>query len=517
MRYGGFVNTHHDASISILDEEGNIEGIYSAERYARIKHYKVLPVEIMDMLLKCDERIFHEDIFAYYDEHKDLMYEPNIDVLTNYSDHHTSHAAAAFYTRPWESYEDTVVLTIDGFGNDYLVNHNVFVYNGESNKLECKYYERTAIGKLYSTWTRVIAKTYRDLLIKEKHMGPNKLETIGGRAEGQVMGLSSFGEPKYCDMIEESYISSQLDLVKKYSTDIKDREKYFCRKKSGEEFLLFRGMSMNLRELFDKFEKEKNFYKPEDIAASLQKYTEKLVLELATIARKYGSKLCFSGGVANNILLNSKLTELFDDVWVVPDPSDGGNSLGAAAAAWGQEQKKSRINFSDAYLGYDIKREVNPKEVVDYILKHKVCGIANGRAEFGPRALGNRSLIGDVRYDIKDTVNAIKKRQPWRPFGPVILEEEFDNWFDGPTNGYMQFVCKPKHDMKSVIHVDGTSRVQTVPSNSKSIIRPILEEYFERTGIPMLLNTSLNIKGQPMVNDEDHAEDFERRYNVRVF
>jgi carbamoyltransferase len=117
-------------------------------------------------------------------------------------------------------------------------------------------------------------------------------------------------------------------------------------------------------------------------------------------------------------------------------------------------------------------------------LSHTYCGIANGRAEFGPRALGNRSLIADVRYDVKDTVNEIKRRQKYRPFAPAILEEFADQYFEGPMSEYMKYTAKALHDYKSVIHVDGTSRVQLVKKDCKSIIRPILEEYYERTGDP---------------------------------
>ena len=151
------------------------------------------------------------------------------------------------------------------------------------------------------------------------------------------------------------------------------------------------------------------------------------------------------------------------------------------------------------------------------LLKNKICGIAHGRAEFGPRALGNRSLLGDPRYDIKDTVNTIKKRQKFRPFAPAILEEYAKEYFRGPMNRYMQFVAKAKHDYKSVTHVDKTARVQLVEKDNVSVLRPILEEWYEKTGVPMLLNTSLNIKGEPMVNDKKDAKNFMEKYNVRVF
>ena len=155
--------------------------------------------------------------------------------------------------------------------------------------------------------------------------------------------------------------------------------------------------------------------------------------------------------------------------------------------------------------------------VVTQLLKHQVVGVANGKAEFGPRALGNRSLLGDVRVDIKRRVNKIKKRQQFRPFAPAILSEFADEYFEGITNPYMQYVSKAKHDYKSVVHVDGTSRVQTVEPDCPSILRQILEEYYERTGVPMLLNTSLNIKGQPIVDNWADAVAFEKKYGVQVF
>ena len=133
------------------------------------------------------------------------------------------------------------------------------------------------------------------------------------------------------------------------------------------------------------------------------------------------------------------------------------------------------------------------------------------------RALGNRSLIADVRYDVKDTVNEIKRRQKYRPFAPAILEEYVDEYFEGHTNEYMQFTSKALHDYSSVTHVDGTARVQVVRKDCQSVFRQIIEEYYERTGVPMLLNTSLNIRRRPMVDDLDDAKLWESTYNVKVF
>jgi len=210
-----------------------------------------------------------------------------------------------------------------------------------------------------------------------------------------------------------------------------------------------------------------------------------------------------------NCVANSKIKG--KNIWIMPSPGDAGSSLGAAALV-----NKRKLKWKTPYLGYDIDRPVYVKGVVDELVENKVCGVANGRAEFGPRALGNRSLLGDPRYDIKDTVNNIKRRQKFRPFAPAILEEFKDEYFDGPMNEYMQFVAKAKHDYSSVTHVDGTARVQVVKKDCKSVIRQILEEWYERTNCPMLLNTSLNIKGKPMVNTWEDALAFSDKYGVQV-
>ena len=249
-----------------------------------------------------------------------------------------------------------------------------------------------------------------------------------------------------------------------------------------------------------------------DVAASVQSILEIEILKIMKKARKYSAHLCYGGGVALNCLANSKIRPMFNNMWIMPNPGDAGSSLGAAAAYLDKP-----LNWIDPYLGYNIERPINVKEVVKYLIDNSYCGIANGRAEFGPRALGNRSLIADPRVDIKNTINKIKKRQTFRPFAPAILSEFANEYFDGPMNEYMQFVAKAKHDYDSVSHVDGTARVQVVKPDCKSILRLILEEWYEETGCPMLLNTSLNIKGMPMVNDESDAHKFQSIYNVRVF
>jgi len=251
---------------------------------------------------------------------------------------------------------------------------------------------------------------------------------------------------------------------------------------------------------------------PEDIAASAQMQIEHEIGKIFDRARTYGDKVAYAGGVALNCVANSKIRNKFKEMWIFPNPGDAGSALGCILA-----HTKQRIEFKDTFLGYDIDRPINPTKVVEELINNRMVGVANGKAEFGPRALGNRSLLGDIRYDIKDTVNDVKKRQKFRPFAPAILEEFVDEYFEGPTNEFMQYVAKAKHDHTAVTHVDGTARVQVVRKDSTSALRPILEAYYEVTKIPMLLNTSLNIKGQPMVNTWEDAKLFEKRYGVKVF
>ena len=253
------------------------------------------------------------------------------------------------------------------------------------------------------------------------------------------------------------------------------------------------------------------FKAPEDIAASAQLHLEYEIGEIFDRAARYGDNVAYAGGVALNCVANSKIRKKFKKMWIFPNPGDAGSALGCILA-----HTKQRVEFKDTFLGYDIQRKINPLDVVKELSNNRLCGVANGKAEFGPRALGNRSLLGDCRYDIKDTVNDVKKRQKFRPFAPAILEEFVDEYFEGYCNEYMQYVAKAKHDYNSVTHVDGTARVQVVKKNSRSILRPILEEWYELTKVPMLLNTSLNIKGQPMVNTWEHAQQFEERYKVKV-
>tara|TARA_S200002703_G_scaffold91328_1_gene78803 strand:+ start:170 stop:1525 length:1356 start_codon:yes stop_codon:yes gene_type:complete len=450
MNYVGVSEGYHDASLAIITEEGNIVWAEHSERYSKVKNDPSLCSALLKEIQKDDILTFYESKLAVNANPLNYQY---------YVPHHVSHAAGAFMTRPWEDPSDTVMLTIDGWGE----HESACIFDNNYNLLLEKN-NRLSIGVLYSSTTH--------------HLGLKPMED-----EYVVMGLSSYGtcDPYWYNYLEEGY-----------DTEPKD---YF-----GYTKLMV-----------------KNLSKP-DCAATVQKFCEDKIYELAKEARKHGSKLVYSGGVAQNIIANTKIRNMFDDMWIPTAVSDAGSALGCAAYTWGKHYSKTRINWEHPYLGHSIKeRNVNPREVVQHLLKDKLCGVAHGRTEYGPRALGNRSLIADVRYDVKDTVNDIKQRQRYRPFAPAILEEHASSYFDGHMNEYMQYVSKALHDYKSVIHVDGTSRVQVVKKDCQSILRKILEEYYEETKVPMLLNTSLNIRGRPMVNTGKDARLFEQRYDVKVF
>ena len=258
-----------------------------------------------------------------------------------------------------------------------------------------------------------------------------------------------------------------------------------------------------------------------DLARSVQDVTVECLACLWDKASKYGSKyLVFAGGVALNCAANMQLANmnLFDNIWIIPNPGDAGSSLGCIAAS-----EKQFLNWEHPFLGHNIQGEYPIDKIIKELETNKMCGVANGRAEFGPRALGNRSLLADPRGpEIKDLVNGIKKRQKFRPFAPAILEEDVHEYFTLPkavkNTPYMQFTAPFKHgkDFPAIIHYDNTSRVQTVSKSDNPGFYELLKTWKAKTGCPMLLNTSLNIKGQPIVNDVADGKAFEQKYGVKV-
>jgi carbamoyltransferase len=384
--------------------------------------------------------------------------------------HHLSHAAAGFQTSP---YNRATVVVIDAIGEFDTVS----IWGAEYDSTGRATYQRLwgqqyphSIGLFYSAITQRVG------------LHPLDEEYI-------TMGMSGWGKPAWYQRMHRDLVADD------YNIEFQDN--------------LHLGISNEYL----------NMATNEDLAASAQMLAETLIGQVMARARGFGfsTNLVYMGGVALNCLANRNLGNHFDNIWIMPCPGDAGSSLGAAALALGK-----KIHWRDAYLGHCIPGPYPVNQLLDHLVTTGIVGVASGRAEFGPRALGNRSLLADPRGpEIKDRVNEIKRRQKFRPFAPVILAEHVHKYFDVPTGfsdtSYMQVVatCRRPDLFPAIVHVDGTSRIQTVPANGSGI-RELLEKWYVMTGCPMLLNTSLNIRGEPMVNDRADADRFEQLYGVEV-
>ncbi len=484
----------HDAAASVINTHGDILFAAHSERYSRIKNDPNICRDLLDDVIN----YFPIHHVAYYEtpwkkQLRRLYSGEGIEwnklstkkILTeqlggyahipSYSshNHHLSHAAAGFQTSP---YDRATVVVIDAIGEWDTIS----IWGAEYDSRGRAHYERLwnqkyphSIGLFYSAMTQKVG------------LKPNEDEYI-------LMGMSAYSDNFYG---YDEYLKNDL-VSDEWNINFKEN--------------LHTGWH---NKVWDKVHDA-------DMAVAAQLVVENLIYNVMRRARdfQFSENLVYMGGVALNCLANRNLGEYFDNIWIMPNPGDAGSSLGAAALHYG-----GRLHWDNSYLGYNIPGPYPVNNIIDRLLTDRICGVASGRAEFGPRALGNRSLLADPRGpDIKDKVNAIKQRQQFRPFAPVILEEMADQYFDfnpGWNNSrYMQSVarCKYPDRYPAICHVDGTSRVQTVPRDGSGI-RELLEKWFLLTDCPMLLNTSLNIKGEPMVNDRADADRFEQKYGVKVF
>jgi carbamoyltransferase len=479
----GINANNHDASVALVDGS-NILFAGHAERYSRVKNDSHLNFKLLDDCFSYGEPT---QIFWYEEPWKHSLRNvvsgerpifrgaktylkkyklENLPIST--VPHHGAHAAMGYYT---SGFSDAVVVVIDAIGEYDCTT----IWSAEGKNLK-KLWSSTypnSIGLFYSAITDYLG------------FKPNEEEYI-------VMGMAAFGKPIYVDeIINDFFINfDSVDVQLKHN--------------------LHRGMRWWTLP-------PQNRWRDVDIAASAQYVYEKYLENILNYAAsKITSKnLVLVGGCALNCVANSKIN--WSKIWVPPNPGDSGLSLGAIA--W---QTREQLDFKHAFLGYDINRDVNVKLVVDALEAGKVIGIANGRAEWGPRALGNRSILADPRGpNVKDRVNIIKKREKFRPFAPIILSEYYKSYFNSKPNNhnYMQYadLCLDIKGLPAICHVDGTSRLQTMPKTSPSITRKILEAWHDRTGCPLLLNTSLNIKGEPLVNTWSDAERFSKLNNIRIF
>ena len=439
-----------------------------------------------------------------------------------FSEHHLSHAASAFYPSPFER---AAVLTLDGVGE--WTTTSLAVGNGKELKVIKEIHFPHSLGLLYSAFTY-----YTGFKVNS--------------GEYKVMGLAPYGEPKYADLIKDKLIqvaedgSFQLDMSYfDYATGLTMTNRKFD--------ALFGGPPRK--------PESKLTQREMDLAASVQKVTEDVVVRLAKgIAEETGEKnLCLAGGVALNCVANGILLRegIFDNIWIQPAAGDAGGALGAALSAWHVHHTKdrplstNRDEMHGAYLGPEFSDEEIQKSLEDCGAKYqklreddlieqvatalaeeRAVGWMQGRMEFGPRALGGRSIIADPRSPAmqKQLNLKVKYRESFRPFAPSVLREHVDQWFEHNTDSpYMLLVADvkenrrramtdeekalfgidklnvPRSSVPAVTHVDYSARIQTVHSDTNPKYHAVISKFYEKTGCPIVVNTSFNVRGEPII------------------
>ncbi|WP_341715282.1 carbamoyltransferase C-terminal domain-containing protein [Limnobacter sp.] len=483
----------HDAGATLISNQGKILFAGHAERYSGIKNDAQLNQALIDDALKYGEPhsvAWYERPWLkrtrqlYSGEWRkaiDFSNTPHKQVKRllgripiSYHNHHLSHAAAGFQTSPFTSAK---VIVVDAIGEWDTIS----VWHAD--------YEPQRLGKGIARYKKVWSQRYPHSIglyysAITKYVGLKPMED-----EYILMGMAAYGKPYL------SAYTENLRLVQDEHTC-----EFVDNLHAGLDDEYFAGTGLS------------EF----DIASGAQKTVEQLLRNIWHKHCTFADNVVFMGGVALNCVANSMLSGHCRNLWIMPNPGDCGSSLGAAALAYGKQ-----LNWQGPYLGHDMGGEYPIDPILGELMTNKIVGVATGRAEFGPRALGTRSLLADPRgADIKDRVNEIKRRQKFRPFAPMVLEEHAEEVFNmhGDTNPYMQgvYTVKQKELYPAICHADGTARVQTVGKQDHPGVRALLEKWYFMTGCPLLLNTSLNIKGEPMVNNRADADRFEQRYGVKV-
>ncbi|MBD1159865.1 carbamoyltransferase [Pelagibacterales bacterium SAG-MED14] len=477
------------------------------------------------MPLWIKEKLFQKNLLFTKLKEQDENYNSDKNIF--FSDHHLSHAASAFFPSPLE---EAVVLTADGVGEWATTTVAV----GRGNKLEVKkeIHFPHSLGLLYSAFTY-----YTGFKVNS--------------GEYKLMGLAPYGNPIFEDKVKK--------LI-----DIKDDGTFRLDQKYFNYATGLTMTSQNFHNLFGqkprdpKSEKITQFHM--DIASSIQKVTEEIMIKLAkAIRQEYNiNNLCLAGGVALNCVANGKILKekIFDNIWIQPAAGDAGGSLGAALAYWHIEQKKKRVvnsydDMKGSYLGTEFNQAEIEKELksvganfeilqyedlisktVEYLSNEKAIGWFQGRMEFGPRALGARSILGDPRSETmqKNLNLKVKYRESFRPFAPSILREDLSDWFNIDVDSpYMLLVADVSTNIKiemndeqkklfgidklnikrseipAVTHIDYSARIQTVNEKTNKPYYDLISKFKERTGCPLLVNTSFNVRGEPIVNSPTDA------------
>ncbi len=577
----GVSGLYHDSAAALICD-GEIIAAAQEERFTRVKHDARIPVNAMRYCLE-QAGITSEDLetVVYYDQplltldrflknalalgegagnlvertypnlfswklwiHKQI--EAAIGSLGKQgkllvTKHHISHAASAFYPSP---YEKAVVLTIDGVGEWTTTAIGVGDRNNLTLYEEIKYPH--SIGLLYSAFTYFCGFKVNS-------------------GDYKFMGLAPYGKPVYYDVIKEKMIDIKKDGSYRLNLDFFDYYKGGTMINEGRFSELFGGGRRQPESRITQREM--------DIAASVQKITEEMILLLARHAKeKYGEgvdNLCIAGGVALNCVANGKLQKagIFKNIWIQPAAGDAGGALGAALYVYYAYYRKERIpEAQDSQKGSLLGPTFSTGEIRRYLEEHqcpyhqyedrkekavllakllseeKIIGVAQGRMEFGPRALGNRSILADCRSPyMQSRINLkIKYRESFRPFAPLVLAEKEAEYFDLPCDSpYMlkvgdvqpnrrkpfdldgllsdrdgdmlQVVSEPRSDIPAVTHVDYSARIQTVDQERNPELHRILSEYEKLTGCAVLVNTSFNVRGEPIVcTPKDSYECFMR-------
>ncbi len=550
---------YHDAAACLV-RDGEVIAAVQEERFTRKKHDFSFPINSINWCLEeggitvkaLDFLIFYEKPFVKFERILEnfLAYAPsgicqfmqampiwlkeklwipdlirkNLDYEGKilFTQHHEAHAASAFYLSP---FKEAAFLTIDGAGEWETASFGI----GKDNAIDTLYvlHFPHSLGLLYSAFTY-----YTGFRVNS--------------GEYKLMGLAPYGEPKYADLI----LNKLVDI--KEDGSFKLNMKYF-------------GYCNGLRMTNWRFEKlfGGRPRKPEtpitqkdmDLAASVQKITEEIMLRMVRyVYRLTGkNKLCLAGGVALNCVGNGRILREgpFKEIWIQPASGDAGGALGAALLAWHRYLGNSRyadeakdkqkasflgIHYSDDCIEDFLKRENIPYKKLEYpeipgivsdlIIEGKVIGWFQGRLEFGPRALGARSIIGDARNaQMQSKMNLkIKHRESFRPFAPTVLEEYAADWFDlDRESPYMLLTAEVRKDKRkalntneqaikgfdklkvtrsaipAVTHVDNSARVQTIRKDDHPLYYELIHAFYQKTGCPVIINTSFNVRGEPLV------------------
>jgi carbamoyltransferase len=464
MRILGISEGSHDAAWCLI-EDGEILEAHHQERHDRKKNSKWLDASLLP---KADVVVGHQILANVNDRRKWAGQEPverNIHVDHEYN-HHETHAWAGWATSP---FDDCDILTMDAVGEwETATVHKV--RDGVMKQTWGMKYPKS-FGMPYSSVTEKLG--YKPMQDEYIVMA---MAALGGRYDREDKKLFGFIDavPKLAPMFQGSCHSDHWLFHPRYENAM-----------------------INIP-------KSKDFRR--NLARNVQDHYEYYFLK--TIQRHTSHKnLVIMGGCALNCVANSKAASMKGNIWIMPNPGDAGSALGAAARHYGK-----KLNWKGPYLGTEVPR-MDPQKIVNELLQGKIAAVCSERAEFGPRALGNRSLLCDPRgkhEHLHPIFNIKQREETWRPFAPAILSEHYYDYFKGMGSEYMQFT--PKHyrpeDFRLVAHVDGSARVQVVGPECTSVLRKVLELWYAETNCPMLLNTSLNVKGEPIVDTLDDYRNF---------